>query len=170
MSSYQRSTRECSVNQVRPELLRALQEYFQAHNLGDVETEALLCCETVSEKKAGSLLSGWLETDMDTTIYTDILLTAQSLVWARSGERSGLHVVSAKLMNIRTRSQVSLFSKDLGLEINGLIEDAKSNIRGIIGLGPEPAAQKFCDEVYQAIEKINPTPVRKFPAWMGGNR
>jgi hypothetical protein len=147
-----------------------MQEYFQAHNLGEVEAETLLCCETVSEKKAGSLLSGWLETDMDTTTYIDLVLTAQSLVWARSGDRSGLHVVGAKLMNIRTRSQVSLFSKDFGLEINGLIEDAKSNIRGIIGLGPEPAAQKFCDEVYQAIEKINPTPVRKFPAWMGGNR
>ena len=170
MSSYQRSTRECSVNQVKPELLRAMQEYFQAHNLGEIETETLSCCETVSEKKAGSLLSGWLEIDMDTTIYTDIVLTAQSLVWARSGDRSGLHVVGAKLMNIRTRSQVSLFSKDFGLEINGLIEDTKSNIRGLIGLGPEPAAQKFCDEVYQAIEKINPTPVRKFPAWMGGNR
>ena len=109
MSSYQRSTRECSVNQVKPELLRAMQEYFQAHNLGEIETETLSCCETVSEKKAGSLLSGWLEIDMDTTIYTDIVLTAQSLIWARSGDRSGLHVVGAKLMNIRTRSQVSLF-------------------------------------------------------------
>ena len=168
MSNYRRSTRECSVTQLNPELLRALQEYFQSHNLGELETEALACCETVAEKKPGSWLSDWLEPGSDETVFTGIVLTAQSLVWARKGDKASALVVGAELMNIRARMHISFFSKDLGLEVTGLIENSKSNIHGIIGLGPEPAAQKFCDEVTQAIEKINPTPVRKFPRWMGG--
>jgi len=56
MGDYTRSTRECSVGQVRPELHLALEEYFQKNSLGNLEAETLLCCETVSEKKE----SGWL--------------------------------------------------------------------------------------------------------------
>jgi hypothetical protein len=168
MSNYQRSTRECSVTQLNPELRRAMLEYFQTHNLGELETEVIACCETNAEKKPGSWLSDWLEPGSDATVFTGIVLTAQSLVWARTREKASVLVVGADLMNIRTRAHVSFFSKDLGLEVTGLIENSKNNIHGIIGLGPEPAAQKFCDEVAQAIEKINPAPVRKFPRWMGG--
>jgi hypothetical protein len=168
MSNYQRSTRECPVTQLNPELLRAMREYFQTHNLGELETEVLACCETVSEKKAGSGLSNWLEPGLEATIFTAIVLTARSLVWARTHEKTGSLVVGADLVNIRAKAHYSFFSKDLGLEVTGLVENSKSNIHGIIGLGPEPAAQKFCDEVTQAIEKINPAPVRKFPRWMGG--
>jgi hypothetical protein len=173
MSKYQRSTRECSVSQFKPELQQALREYFQKHNLGELESEAVLCVETISEKKAGGWIPSWLDGNLDETVLTGIVLTTQSLIWARStGDANqnlpGVRVVGAELMNIQAKAHVSQFSKDMGLEVNGLIEDSKGNIRGVLGLGPEPEALKFCDEVRQAIEKINPTPVRKWPTWMGG--
>ena len=43
MSNYQRSTRECTPDQLRPELRQALNEYFTTHNLGDLDAENLLC-------------------------------------------------------------------------------------------------------------------------------
>lgn len=168
MGMYQRSTRECAAIQLKPELLRAAREYFNTHGLGDVETEVLHCCETVSEKKAGNWLTAWLDAGADGTIHTGILLTREHLVWVRAGDLSGVHAVGADLKYIRANMHVSLFSKDTGLEIIGLLEGAKSIVRGVIGLGPEPASQQFCDAVHQAVEKINPGSVRKWPAWMGG--
>ncbi len=169
MSTYHRTTRECLASQLKPELLVAMRTFFQTHNLGEVESESLLCCETLSQKTEASWLSSWLDGRADTEIYTGIVLTASSLIWVRMGDQSVVHTVGANLMNIRTRSQISPFSKETRLEINGLVEGAKSIIRGSIALGPEPAAQTFCEEVYQAIEKIKPTPGRKWPSWMGGH-
>ena len=79
-----------------------------------------------------------------------------------------MQVTGANLMNIRAKAYVSILSQDSGLEISGIIENAKGPLRGQIALGPEPFSQKFCEEVAQAIEKINPAPTRKFPSWMGG--
>ena len=170
MAYYRRSTRECSVSQLTPTLLQAAREYFQPHNLGDLETEVRLCCETISEMKTGSWLTSWLDAGEDSTIHTGILLTGQALVWMRDGNRSGVRAVGAKLINIHARAYSSLFSHDAMLEISGLLEDSKSNIRGVIALGPEAEAQKFCEEVHLAIEKVNPTPPWKWPPWLGGSR
>ena len=166
MAYYRRSTRECSVSQLTPTLLQADREYFQSHNLGDLETEVRLCCETISEMKTGSWLTSWLDAGEDSTIHTGILLTGQALVWMRDGNRSGVRAVGAKLINIHARAYSSLFSHDAMLEISGLLEDSKSNIRGVIALGPEAEAQKFCEEVHLAIEKVNPTPPWKWPPWL----
>lgn len=168
MSTYQRSTRVSSLQQLPPELQTAIRHYFQQHQFGEPESEILHCCETISEKKPSGPLTGWLTAGLDKKIHTCILLTASSLVWLRAGDRSGTQVVGAELKNIRTRKYVSPFSKDRGLEVHGVIENSRGNVRGVIGLGPEPDAQKFCAEVYQAIEKINPTPDRKLPDWLGG--
>lgn len=170
MGIYRRSTRECDVNQLRPELLRATREYFSTHQLGNPETEVLRCCETVSEKKPGNRLTAWLEADADQTVLTGILLTKEALVWGRAGERSGVRVVSAELKYIHARLHFSVFSKEPELEISGLVENGQIHIRGVIALGPEPAAEKFCEEVHEAVEKINPSSTRKWPGWMGGNR
>ncbi len=175
MSNYQRSTRECSVSQLQPELLTAIREYFQNHDLGDVETECQLCCETVTESRAGigttpnmqtNWLAGWLEPRADAKEYLAVLLTSQALIWARSGAE--VRANGANLQNIQVKPAVSLFSKNTGLVVEGLIYDSKALIRGTIGMGPELAAQKFYEEVQKAVEKANPTVKRKLPGWLGG--
>jgi len=171
MSNYQRSTRECTPDQLRPELRQALNEYFTTHNLGDLDAENLLCCETTSIKNKNgwlsALLESWLGTVEAPVIYSAILLTAQTLVWARSGNGPTL-ATGANLMNIRARIFTSMLDRDSGLEVSGAIDDSKGLLRGYIGLGPEPASQKLCEEVIQAIQKVNPASTRKFPTWMGG--
>lgn len=155
MAAYTRSTRECSIDQLRPELSRALREYIQTHAVGN-ETEIIMCCETTSVKKETGALSFLMESGPDAVSYTAMLITADRLMWARSGDKSKTVVVSANLKDIRVNVFDSSILKDTGLEINGYPMGAKWRHRGYIGLGPEPAAQKFCEEVRKAAEKANP--------------
>jgi hypothetical protein len=168
MSDYTRSTIECSVRQLRPELRRAIDEYFEKHTLGDAETEAVLCCETVSERKEPGWLASLFGEKMGPPIYTAMLLTATELIWARGELQSDITVTGADLKFIRAKPYASMFINDTGLQISGII--GSGTMSGYIGMGPEPAAQKFCDEVQQAIARINPSSTRKWPSWMGGNQ
>ena len=168
MSEYIRTTRECSVGQLHPELLQAIRNYFQEHKLGDLEAETLMCCETISRKKSVGKLVSWLNGKLDTTIYTGMLLTSQWLIWVHHGDQSGTLLNAADLKQIRAEFYISPITKDAGLEIVGYIGDAKSRIRGYIGMGADPAAQKFCEEVRQAIAKVNPPTKKGLFRWLTG--
>lgn len=169
MSDYTRTTRECPVTRLRSELLQAARDYFQAHELGDLEAETLMCCETVSRKKATGRLAAWLKGEMDTIIYTGTLLTSQWLIWVRSGDRSGNLLTAANLKDIQVEVFTSRLTRDSGLQVRGYLEDSKSRIQGYIGMGPEPATSKFCEQVQQAIAKVNPPPSpNRLPAWLSG--
>ena len=168
MSEFNRTTRECSVNQLHPKVFQALKNYFQEKNLGDLETEAVLCCETVSTKNRSGGLFSLLSPSADTTIHTGIVLTSEWMVWVRSGDTSGILLSAANLNSIIVNTYKSMFVNDTGLEIIGYIGDSKLVVRGYVGMGPEPATQKFCDEVKQAIIKKNPPKPRTWPKWFGG--
>ena len=168
MSDYNRTTRECLVSQLHPELLQAIQHYFQEHNLGDLEAETLLCCETISTKKRANRLISWLNAGLDRTIHTGMLLTARWLIWVRSGERSGLVLTAANLKEIRAKTYTSKLTQDTGLEVYGYIAGSQGRVRGYIGLGSGEAAHKFCEAVKQAIEKVNPPSKKGLPKWLGG--
>ena len=168
MSEYDRTTRECSVNQLHPEVFHALKTYFHEKNLGSLETETVLCCETISTRKSASGLYSLLSPSVDTTIYTGVILTSERLIWVRSGDTSGTMLSAANLNHIIVNTYKSMFVNDSGLEIIGYIGDSKLVVKGYVGMGPEPATQKFCDEVKQAIIRINPPKQKNLPKWMGG--
>jgi hypothetical protein len=162
MSDYVRRTRECPFGQLRPELVRAIREYAQNHHeLGNVEVEVLMCCETTSEKKSAGALAALLGDDPDTLLYTGMLVTPQWLIWARHGDQSGVTVSSAKLHDVQVRAFASRLLQDTGIEVSGYIGDSKGRVRGYIGMGPEPAAQKFCEQIQKAIDQVKPKPAKK---------
>ncbi|MBN1891072.1 MAG: hypothetical protein JW850_23955 [Thermoflexales bacterium] len=166
MSDYDRTTRECPVTQLRPELLQAIRDYFQTHELGDLEAETLACCETVSTQKGAGRLPAWLTGELDTIIYMGTLLTSQWLIWVRSGDRSGSLLTAANLKDIQVKVFTSTLTKDSGLEIVGYLEGSKGRIRGYIGMGPELATQTFFEQVKQAIAKANPPTPSRLPQWL----
>jgi hypothetical protein len=169
MSDYNRTTRECSVSQLHPELRQAIRSYFQEHQLGNLDTETLMCCETISEKKSLGRLTSLLKGPEEATIHTGMLLTSQWLIWVKKGDQSGTVLNAANLKEIQVRTYASIFAPDTGLEISGFIGDSKSQVRGYVGMGTELAAQKFCEEVQKAIDIINPPPPpKKLPKWLGG--
>ena len=162
MSDYHRFTRECSFGQLRPELARAIREYAQNHcEVDNVEGEVLMCCETTSEKKRAGALAALLGGNPDTILYTGMVVTPQWLIWARYGDQSGLRVSSARLQDVQVSVYASLLVQDTGLQVSGYVGDSKAKVRGYIGMGPEPAAQKFCEQVQKAIEQVSPKPAKK---------
>ena len=156
MSEYIRTARECSVSQLQPELLQAIRRYFQGHDLGDLQTETLLCCEILSRKKRVGALASWPSSKPDTTIYTGMLLTSQWLIWVHHGDQSGTRLNAANLNKIGAQFKPPVFLKDAGLEIVGYIGDENARVRGYVAMGTDVAAQKFCEEVQKAIIKANP--------------
>lgn len=156
MSNYNRTTRECSVSQLHPELRQAIRSYFQEHDLGDPETESVMCCETISEKKDVSKLVSWLGGASDATVHTGMLLTSEWLIWARRGDQSGTVVNVANLKEVQGRAYQSVITKETGLEIYGLIGASKRLVRGFVGMGEEEAAQKFVEAVVNKIAEFNP--------------
>lgn len=170
MSDYNRTTRECPVGQLRPELFLAVRKHFQEHKLGNWETETLLCYETTSTQKNTNKLISWLNDGLDTTVYTGLLLTSEWLIWVRSGDRSGIQLASADLKELAVRVYTSLLTRDTGLEVTGHIEGTKGIIRGGIALESMSVAQEICDAVNQAIIKVNPPAPKSLSRWWGGKK
>jgi len=161
MSAYSRTTRECSVGQLHPELRQAIQNYFQEHKLGSLDAETLMCCETISEKKSANKLISWLGSGSDATIYTGMLLTSEWLIWVHHGDSSGTLLNAANLKLIQAEFYTAPFKQDAGLQVSGYLAGAKQGIRGYIGMGSDLAAQKFCEAVTKAIAKANPPSTQK---------
>ena len=168
MSDYDRTTRECSLSQLRPELLKAMQNYFLEHRLGSLEAETLMCCETTSTKKSTNKLISWLSGNSDATIYTGMLLTSDWLIWVHHGDQSGTQLNAANLkLLVQAEYATNPITKEAGLEIAGFIEAAKGGIRGQIGLGSDLAAQKFCEAVKQAVARAKPPAPKRQRRWFG---
>ena len=162
MSGYTRTTRICPVSQINSSLAQVLREYYQAHQLGDPETETVLCSETISRRDPPGKLVSILDGDSDTDIHLAILLGTEWLIWARHGDQTGAVVTGARLQVIKVKAFVRRRSKDMELEVSGFIADTKEYVRGNLELGPDPAAEKFCQAVVAAVQTAKPPAKKKF--------
>ena len=168
MFGYTRTTRTCPVSQIHSSLFQAIREFFQTHQLGDPDTETLLCCETISTRPDPGKLVTWLDGNPDTNIHLAILLTAEWLIWARIGDQTGTVVTGAKLQVIKVKAFVRRRTKDMELEISGFMADTKEYMRGNLELGPDVAAQTFCEAVVPAVFKAKPPSKNKFFGLISG--
>jgi hypothetical protein len=168
MSDYHRTTRPVSVSQLHPELFAAVRKHFQEHQFGDPEIETLLCYETVSKKKATNRLVSWMNAGLDETVHMGVLFTSQWLIWVWKGDQSEVHLSSADLKQISARVYASIFTRDTGLELAGHIEGSKGMMRGVLGMESANVAEKFCDELNQAIIKVSPPAPKNISRWWGG--
>ena len=152
MSDYLRTTRECTFNELNPVLSDAIRAHTGKYELGALESAALMCCETTSTKVKKGFFGGKPE-----VILTGVLLTPEWLVWAVGKEKQSLGVLSAKLRDIQVqeyeKSEMYKLIQDSGLDISGLRTDAVDQGSSFIGLGPEPASQKFRSLLKEALAK-----------------
>jgi hypothetical protein len=165
MAIIERSTRETSIRNLNSKLLKAYQEYFQAHQLGDLETETRSCCETVTRRETLGRLAGWLDGNPDSSDVLGLILTEQYLFWARVGDRSGTTLAGADLKFIRVQMYSSRFTKETGLEIFGHVGGTGDRVNGRLALGPEPAAAAFCEQTIAAVKKARP-PRKSIIPWL----
>ena len=141
MEDYLRVTRECPLNNMQPALAAAIHDYIEKHDLGDVETAALFCGETTATRQKKGLFGKKSE-----VILTGIMLTPRWLIWATGKEHEPPAVLAAQLNAIQVEdyetSSMYRLVQDSGMTISGLRTSGESGT-AFIGLGPEPAAQKF---------------------------
>lgn len=160
MDEYERSTREClNLNHMRAELAGAIRTYFAENDLKKLEGEAIFFCETTSTKRKVSLADRLLFGNPDKVHHEGILLTPRWLFWARSGEKYGTSVSFARLSEIELQNTSEELRKmnakiiPEGIWVFGLINHLPKRATAFIGLGKEPAAEKFRALLKEAIQK-----------------
>ncbi len=152
MGEYLHTTRESTLDNMRPALAAAIRTRIEQHELGEVETSALMCCETISTKQKKGLFGGKAE-----VLLVGLLLTPQWLIWAAGKETEAPVARSARLRDLQVqdyeKSEMYKLVPDTGIEVSGLRTDTPETGSIFIGLGPEPAAQKLRALLKQAIAK-----------------
>ena len=152
MNTPTRTTHECSLDSLRPDMVAAVRKHMELYKMGDIESGILICCETTSTEKKRGLFSSGLETTI-----TGTLLTPEWLIVAVKKGNEEPSVISGHLRNLQVHnfedSAMFKVNPDAGLNITGRYSDVTKQGMVFIGLGPEPAAQKFRQAVGEAIQQ-----------------
>lgn len=154
MNTNTRNTRECSMDSLLPELATALRKHAQVYKLGNIESSIIMCCETASTQKKTGLFGG------SETIITGAILTSEWLILSTKTGNEKPDVISARLKNIQAQNfeSTAMFkvNPDSGLNITGRYSDVTKQGMIFLGLGSEPAAEKFRQALQQALKAANP--------------
>jgi hypothetical protein len=167
MAEYRRITRTYSFDQLRPELLRVIREHLEARQLIGQLDDMIACCETTSDKVGSSWYDVLLGDTTDSLSYLALVLTPQRLIWARSSEHTAPTAASAAFADLRAKVFRPRHTLDFGLQLNIRMENSRwATMTGQLLLGPEPAAEKFCVTLGEAMG----FPITKSPprSWWSG--
>ena len=152
MSTYTRSTRECTLKDLSTELSIAIQKHIETLALENIDSSPLICCETTSTQKKTSLF-----TNKNENMVTGMLVTPQYLVWTEEKEKGEPIVTSALLRNIDAHdfenTAMYKVKPDSGINISGRYTDVTRQGQTFIGLGTDSAGEKFRQVLQHAIQK-----------------
>ena len=143
-TEWERATRVCSSIDLQPDLLATLREHIEAHELGAVEAQALVCFETVSRRvvKAGLLMR--LGGAGHKLLTQAVLVTPTRLVWAQRTDQDEPAARSELLAKLEVTDyektpQCSLMP-DHGLEVSGIAAGQGATGTLFFGFGEGPDA------------------------------
>ena len=150
MSDWKRSTREISFDQLPSDVRAATQKHIARYDLGSILSETLMSVQTDSEKVKKGLF-GSVE-----VIHQGVVVTPRWLVWAVSGAKTPIAVLSAFLKDIVVQDYVTTsFAKmipDSGIEVSGKFTDAGENASAFIGLENNVVGKRFIEVVIGAVQ------------------
>ena len=152
MNIYKRVTRECTLDEMEYELNLAILGCIDEKGLEGIQNDQLICIETTSTKQQKRLLRSYTE-----TVLSGVLLTPDWLIYAVGKANEWPAVLSTRLSNLRVeayeKSNMYAVIPDTGLNVYGMQSGGEIGTI-FIGLGTEPAAQRFRDEINQALKVI----------------
>ena len=155
MNVRNRSTHECTFVDLRPDLVTAIRNHIENYKLGEVESSLLICCETTSTTQKTGLFTNGSETTI-----TAMLVTDQLLVWTNGKKKAKPTVRSAWLRSIDAQdfenTAMYQVNPDSGLNVTGRYTDVTKQGQAFIGLGTDPAGEKFRQVLQHAIQKAQP--------------
>ena len=159
MQSYQRNTYECNFHEIQFELIESIREHTMQHQLGQVEKELLICCETASyNKKVTGFLGSPIAGVTDPVRYTAILVSPEWFIAARTATETGTYTISAKLADIEMREyEMTHPEANMGIVIFGYLTGIAEPAESMWGLGPGKASEKLKAVLREGIEKARAT-------------
>jgi hypothetical protein len=118
MNGTTRSTRACTFKTLDEKLREAIRLHGAEYGLVDLESDILMCCETLSARQKKGFLRG-----IKTTLSA-VYVTPKWLVWAASNQEADAAVWTARLIHIeindaRLTAAGYTISPDQGLNVTG---------------------------------------------------
>ncbi len=151
MSDWKRTTKELGFENLRPELLQAINRHIEKYNLGEILSDALMCVQTDSEKIKKGLFGG------AEVVYAGAVVTPRWLVWATSGTKTQTSASSAQLNDVTIQdyaeSSFANMIPDSGLNVSGRFTDASDDGLIFIGLDDNAAGAKFKEIALQTAQE-----------------
>ncbi len=154
MGDWNRTTQECTLASLRPEVRQAIQKHIETYNLGPILSDPLMCIETQSVKKKKGLFGSG---DSKPVIVTAIV-TPRWLVWVV--EEKAVAALSVKLHDLAAVDYKDTpgykLIPDTGIDLTGpftgrIGTEGEQRVSSFIGLGAEPAAVKFKETLLRSI-------------------
>lgn len=155
MGDWNRSTREVLFENLSPQMQQAIQKHLQTWNLGPILTDYTMCVETVHEKKKKGLFGG------GGSRLQCAVITPQWLLLVEDFGRDGAVASSVPLADCVITDYADTpgykLIPDSGLEVSGAFTGqvgihGEKRVSMFVGLGGEPAAKKFQEEVFKAFQ------------------
>jgi hypothetical protein len=148
---YDRTTRICEFDALRPDHLAALSDYTAKHDLGDVSGQATLCADTTSIKRRGNFIERLLVRTAATT-YTSVVITPEILVWIVSSNSQPPTVISARLSEIEVSDYDPRLLLDRGLEVVAQAVGGGKRGTYFIGLSEDDGGNRLRVGLMEAVK------------------
>lgn len=149
MSTVTRRTRACTIETLDEGLKAAIRAHGTKYRLADIESDILMCCETISVHKKKGLFGG-IKTSLSA-----VYVTPKWLVWVESNERNDARAGTAQLKHIDGRDYQTTASysitPDQGLNVTVRYTDKNRAGITFILLDSEAEGQKFRRVLKEAL-------------------
>jgi hypothetical protein len=167
MSHTQRTTRACTLDELRPELAEAIRTYAQRQQWDHLEAEVLACCETTTEQTRTNRLDAWLN-DSAAISHLALIATPRRLIWAYSSDRARAGAASAQYKDMRLKIFTPKRTAGIGVEIYARMEGTGEKTGGRFMLDDNADARHFCEEVQRATDPLHaPSEGKPRRKWFG---
>lgn len=150
MTDNRRITRECAMKDLDQALLAAMHAHIAEYQLGSIEANIQMCCETASVQKKKSVFGG------SETAILGLVLTDKWLIWAETiaGKHTSAGSANLKQIEMRDYEETAMFNiiPDSGINITGRYSDSKQTGQLFVGLDTGPAGRNFRELLRKAIK------------------
>lgn len=149
MSTVTRRTRACTIETLDEGLKAAIRAHGTKYRLADIESDILMCCETISVHKKKGLFGG-IKTSLSA-----VYVTPKWLVWVESNERNDARAGTAQFKQIDVRDYQTTASysitPDQGLNVTVRYTDKNRTGITFIMLDSEAERQRFRRVLKEAL-------------------
>jgi hypothetical protein len=155
MADYKRTTRQCAFIDLPTDLVKAVRDHLKKYALNGEEQRIVACIENTNLRLGDP---GWfsrlLSNNKKEFNHTTVILTPDWVIWGFTDTRKLAFALSGRLSQISVQNyeETSEYQKqeDCGLVMNGPANNGSKNGTYIVGLGPEPEAVEFKQNLIKA--------------------